>query len=149
MSRNMQSKTQRSAYLAPKIDDALMRHCRQHNLKPSRVIEHALKLFLFPEFDERRDRNILDQLDVLTDRFEQEAENSARQFTIIREMAAMHVKQFFFYSPEIPDDRQGAAVASGLRRFGKFLDKLGENLDPAKSLLRKFDGAEGSGDESV
>ena len=126
-----------TARLNPDLADALQKHCVAHKLSRSEVIDRALRASIFPEYIEERERVLTQNLDRLF--WEQRRQGQALrwQFQVVKEMIALFVRQFYFYTPPLPEDQKKAAVASGRQRYDRYLDQVAQNAGTVQSLLEQ------------
>ena len=122
-----------TARLHPDIAEALNQYCAAHHQSRSQIIERAVRALIFPEYIEEREQVITENLDKLYWEQTRQGQMMRRQFEILKEMIALYVRQFYFYTPALPETEKKAAVASGRLRFDRFLVQVAENiLAPAR-----------------
>lgn len=121
------------------VHAALEAHCQSHpEISRSSVMAHALRRFLFPEYQEERERVLTANLDRLYWHQHNHADRVDRELRVTREMLAMLVRTFYNHTPEVPVDQRQAAKISGETRFERFLKALAENTGPGKSALERM-----------
>lgn len=133
------NKVRLTGSIEPDVADALEAFCRNHpKLSRSAVMAQALRRFLFPDYQEERERVLTENLDRLYWRQSRHAERVDRELRVIREMLALFVRTFYNHTPEVPPSERSAAAIKGEQRFSRFQKVLAEHLGPGKSALEQM-----------
>lgn len=108
-------------YLSIGVANQLKRYCKVRNVTESAVFEAALAQYL----DDSSDRLLLLRR---LDRQQRAIGRLARDVNAVTEMLGVFIQLWMAHTPEIPEGQKAAAQQSGLARFHKFLDHVGEGL---------------------
>ncbi len=127
------TKRQRVIYLDHEVNDKLVSYCDRRGVPPSQAVNAILRWHLLIDDPDNRFDQLIQLVDQGRWHNRQAFDDLKYQMEVLRGMTELFVKQFFFYTPPIDEDRQQEAVASGLGRFERFLDKLAENIHSAQN----------------
>jgi len=126
------TKRQRVIYLDHEVNDKLVSYCDRRGVPPSQAVNALVRWhLLIDEPDDRFDK-LIHLVEHSAWQNNQASDELKYRMEVLRGMMELFIKQFFFYTPPIDEDRQQEAVASGLGRFERFLDKLAENIHSAR-----------------
>lgn len=126
-----------TARIGPDTADALQKYCVAHHQNRSQVIDQAVRAWIFPEHHEERQMVIHENLNQLIWQQRRQDQMIERQFEIVKEMFGLFVRQFYFYTPQMPEPQRKAAAASGSQRYARFLEYVANNLKSGASVLEE------------
>jgi predicted DNA-binding protein (UPF0278 family) len=113
-----------SVYLTPVVHTQLERFAREQDRPKSMAAESAIRMFLDPASDARRE--------ALRDRrLNQQGESLGRverDLGLSLEMLAVFVRYWLVATPPVPEARRAEAHARGRQRFGEYLAAIGRRL---------------------
>ena len=95
------------------------------------IVEAALRSFLSPERDDRRDAAIIRRLD----RCDRRLEALARDVLVAAETLSQFVRYYLVITPPLPEADKDAARALGKDRYDYFIEQLAQRLAAGGSLL--------------
>ena len=123
--------------LNPDLADTLNQYCVAHHASRSEVLDRAVRTLIFPEYIEERERILTETLDRFCWEQRRERQMMKRQFQVLKEVLALYVRQFYFYTPPLPETEKKVAVASGRERYNRFLEQVAQNVGTGKSILEQ------------
>ncbi len=113
------------------LGEQVMRESARRGVTQTALAEAALRSFLSPEGDDRRDEVLIRRLDRVT----RSLGRLSRDHVVISETLALFVRYFLVVTPPVPIDEQDAARALGLERFEYFVTQLAERIAGGRTLL--------------
>ena len=126
-----------SGSLDPEVFAALEKHCRANpHVSRSQVMNRAVRQFLLPDYQEARQRVVAETLDRLVWQQHNQAKGMAQEQRKLYELVMLLARTFYYHIPEVPAGERPAAVASGDKRFHRFLAVLAENAGDGPSPLQ-------------
>ncbi len=118
-------------HVSREVNRLLDQAAKRPNVSKAAIVDAALAAFLSPEADDRRDAAIIRRLD----RIDRRINRLERDFTVIGETLALHVRYYLTVTPPLPEQDRQAAQALGKERFEYFIDQLAKRLAGGKSLV--------------
>ena len=118
-------------HVSPAVNRLLDQAAKRPNVSKAAIVDAALAAFLSPETDDRRDAAIIRRLD----RMDRRLNRLERDFTVIGETLALHIRYYLTVTPPLPEQDRQAAQALGKERFDYFLGQLAKRLAGGKSLV--------------
>ena len=122
-----------SAYLDPKLVEALETYAARRKVSKSVVAEAAIASFLSPDSAERDEAVLARRFD----RLSRQVERLERDSTISIEMLALFVRAWLAATPALPEPEPNAAESKARERFERFVRALGQRLASGRSLARE------------
>ncbi len=113
------------------VNRLLDQAAKRPNVSKAAIVDAALAAFLSPEADDRRDAAIIRRLD----RMDRRLNRLERDFTVIGETLALHIRYYLTVTPPLPEQDRKAAQALGRERFEYFIEQLAKRLAGGKSLV--------------
>jgi len=118
-------------HVSREVNRLLDQAAKRPNVSKAAIVDAALAAFLSPEADDRRDAAIIRRLD----RMDRRLNRLERDFTVIGETLALHIRYYLTVTPPLPEQDRQAAQALGKERFEYFIGQLAKRLAGGKSLV--------------
>ena len=126
-----------SIRLSAELNEALENICsRRRNLTKKGIIEAALKEYLYPEGSDKRDL----EFSRFMDRIERRLKSEERYLEIVGETLSLYVRVWLTQTRELPDEQLELAKMVGGKRYKRFLELLGQNLQMGRTSSRIYQG---------
>lgn len=126
-----------SIRLSAELNDAMENICsRRRNLTKKGIIEAALREYIYPEGTDKRDL----EFSRFMDRIERRLKGDERYLEILGETLSLYIRVWLTQTRELPEEQKELAERVGGKRYQKFLEVLGQNLQGGRSIFEELPG---------
>ena len=126
-----------SIRLSAELNGSLEDICsRRRNLTKKGIIEAALKEYLYPEGSDKRDL----EFSRFMDRIERRMKADERYLEIVGETLSLFIRVYLTHTRELPEEQVEIAEKLGGKRYKKFLEILGKNLQTGRTIFEVLPG---------
>ena len=126
-----------SIRLSAELNEAMENICsRRRNLTKKGIIEAALKEYIYPEGTDKRDL----EFSRFMDRIERRLKSEERYLEIVGETLSLYVRVWLTQTRELPEEQLELARRLGGKRYKRFLEILGKNLQAGRTIFEELPG---------